>query len=115
MDETTIRRRLQTRIAVVLRRNEKVEGDRRRTRTPLDGDWKDDVVVRENDEVLEALDAEGRAALRQLRAAIRRLDDGVYGRCERCEEPIAPARLDARPEVTTCIVCASAADTHGQR
>lgn len=29
-----------------------------------------------------------------------------YGRCERCREPIAPARLDARPTARTCIGCA---------
>ncbi len=115
MDEMTIRRRLETRIADVLRRNEKVEGNRRRTRTPLGGDWKDDAIVRENDDVLEALDVEGRAALGQLRTAIRRLDDGVYGRCEHCAEPIAPARLEALPEVTTCIDCASAAATDARR
>jgi RNA polymerase-binding transcription factor DksA len=115
MDETTIRRRLQTKIADILRRNEKVEGSRRRTRTPLGGDWKDDAIVRENDDVLEALDVEGRAMVEQLRAALLRLDEGVYGCCERCEEPIAPARLEALPEVTTCIACASVADTHARR
>lgn len=115
MDETTIRRRLETRIADVLRRNEKVEGNRRRMRTPLGGDWKDDAIVRENDDVLEALDVEGRAALAQLRAAVQRLDAGIYGRCERCGGPIAPARLEALPEVTTCIGCASAMDSHTGR
>ena len=56
---------------------------------------------------LEALDVEGRARLVQLRAAVQRLDDGTYGRCVACDEPIAPARLAALPEITACIACAS--------
>lgn len=37
--------------------------------------------------------------------ALERLDDGAYGLCDECGEPIAPARLKAVPEVTTCIRC----------
>ena len=31
----------------------------------------------------------------------------LYGVCEECEGPIAPKRLAALPEVTTCVVCQS--------
>ena len=41
----------------------------------------------------------------QLSAALRRLDDGHYGICERCGERIEPARLAALPEATTCREC----------
>ena len=41
----------------------------------------------------------------QLSAALRRLHEGEYGRCERCGEPIEPARLAALPEATTCRRC----------
>jgi DnaK suppressor protein len=41
----------------------------------------------------------------RLAAALERLGDGVYGLCDECGEPIAPARLKAVPEVTTCIRC----------
>lgn len=49
-------------------------------------------------------------ASRQLAAvdtAIVRLEAGQYGQCEQCGQPIAPARLAARPTATTCIRCAS--------
>ncbi len=39
-------------------------------------------------------------------AALRRLDEGGYGRCERCGRPIAPERLAARPSATRCVSCA---------
>jgi RNA polymerase-binding protein DksA len=41
----------------------------------------------------------------QLSAALRRLDEGHYGTCERCGERIEPARLAALPEATTCRDC----------
>jgi DnaK suppressor protein len=42
---------------------------------------------------------------RKLNQALERLQDGEYGRCEECDELIAPARLRAMPEVTTCVRC----------
>jgi DnaK suppressor protein len=41
----------------------------------------------------------------RLSAALDRLDEGEYGVCVECAEPIGPARLDALPEVQTCIRC----------
>ena len=41
----------------------------------------------------------------KLAEALQRLRDGEYGLCEECGEPIAPARLRALPEVTTCVRC----------
>lgn len=41
----------------------------------------------------------------KLAEALDRLRGGEYGLCEECEEPIAPARLRAMPEVTTCVRC----------
>jgi DnaK suppressor protein len=42
---------------------------------------------------------------RKLNQALDRLEDGEYGRCEECDGLIAPARLRAMPEVTTCVRC----------
>ena len=41
----------------------------------------------------------------KLAEALERLRGGDYGTCQECEEPIAPARLRAMPEVTTCVRC----------
>jgi RNA polymerase-binding transcription factor DksA len=53
-----------------------------------------------------ALLAQARADLSSVEAALDRLDTGGYGSCERCGESIGDARLEALPEVTTCIDCA---------
>jgi DnaK suppressor protein len=45
--------------------------------------------------------------LAEIDAAVMRLAAGTYGVCERCGEPIASERLEARPVARTCIGCAS--------
>lgn len=46
--------------------------------------------------------------LAEVEAALQRLEGGTYGLCERCGQPIAEARLEARPAARTCVSCASA-------
>jgi DnaK suppressor protein len=46
-----------------------------------------------------------RGRLAQVMAALGRLDEGTYGECLRCEEPIAHDRLRIRPEATLCRDC----------
>ena len=48
--------------------------------------------------------------LRRIEAALRRCDEGRYGDCLECEEPIDPRRLELHPAATLCIHCAQARD-----
>jgi DnaK suppressor protein len=57
---------------------------------------------------LAALIGQARGHLAELDDALDRLRQGSYGRCERCGQPIAAARLAARPAARTCITCAAA-------
>jgi len=43
--------------------------------------------------------------LRNVRAALRRMDDGAFGVCVHCEEDINPKRLNAVPWTPYCIPC----------
>ena len=45
--------------------------------------------------------------LRQIEAALRRVDDDEFGFCESCDEAINPKRLEFDPTVRFCIDCAS--------
>ncbi|PWV44775.1 TraR/DksA C4-type zinc finger protein [Nocardiopsis sp. L17-MgMaSL7] len=47
--------------------------------------------------------------LADVDAALERIAQGRYGRCERCGEPVSPERLLARPVARTCIACATRA------
>jgi DnaK suppressor protein len=56
---------------------------------------------------LAALLDQARRTREDLEHALVRLGEGSYGVCERCGGPIAPERLEARPNARTCIACAS--------
>lgn len=49
--------------------------------------------------ILEQVEAE----LRDVEAALRHLDDGVYGRCEACGGDIGDERLEAMPAARFCV------------
>ena len=44
--------------------------------------------------------------LSRVEAALRSIDDGTYGTCTNCGNPIGAERLQAIPWVPTCIDCA---------
>ena len=48
--------------------------------------------------------------LREIQAALRRVQAGTYGICAGCEEDINPKRLAAIPWATLCIACQGVAD-----
>ena len=45
------------------------------------------------------------ASLRDVLAALERLEAGAYGVCKYCHQPIDPKRLLARPTSSACINC----------
>ena len=63
----------------------------------------------ERDVAVQILDRES-ALVRQLRAAIDRIDDGSYGICVDCEDEIAPNRLKAIHWAERCIGCQELAE-----
>jgi DnaK suppressor protein len=50
--------------------------------------------------------------LRNVKAALMRINDGSYGICMHCEEEIKPKRLEAVPWTPYCIRCQEAHDRH---
>ena len=48
--------------------------------------------------------------LRNVRAALRRIEEGSFGVCLHCEEDINPKRLNAVPWTAFCIQCQEIAD-----
>jgi len=52
-----------------------------------------DIALLENDEL----------RLERIRAALRAMDDGAYGVCRTCGEPIPAERLEAVPETLYCV------------
>ena len=52
-----------------------------------------------------------RKLIMKIRKAIGRMDDGEYGECVVCGEPIGERRLEIRPVTTHCIDCKTEAET----
>ena len=63
-------------------------------------------VTAERGEV-EALAGNLRESLNDVEAALVKLDNGTFGVCEGCGQPIAPDRLEAKPAAKLCMDCAS--------
>lgn len=94
---------LKQRLVELGARLEAIEDELESHRNP---DWEDLATEREGDEVLEATGQAGLAEISQIRAALRRIEDGTYGLCAHCGEPIAEPRLDALPWTPHCRSCA---------
>jgi len=49
--------------------------------------------------------------IQTLQAALKRVNEGSYGRCENCGKPIDPERLEILPTTTFCPDCARTGQT----
>jgi DnaK suppressor protein len=69
------------------------------------GDNVDAAVDTANDEISTQLAELESRELEQIEHALKRIVQGVYGRCEFCGGKIAEARINALPYTNTCIDC----------
>jgi len=67
----------------------------------------------ERDLAMRNVDRES-SLLRDVKAALRRIEDGSFGTCIECESAIRPKRLAAVPWALRCIQCQEVADRDGQ-
>jgi len=104
MDLEKAKRSLEDRLAKLGVRVTKIESD---LRNPGSRDWTDRASEKENEEVLERLNATERIEIEQIRAALVRIREGTYTECSICGDPIALGRLEALPYTNSCIDCAS--------
>ena len=51
----------------------------------------------------KVLSSQLRSELDEVERALAKLDDGSYGKCETCGQPIAEPRLEAMPATRFCI------------
>jgi RNA polymerase-binding transcription factor DksA len=65
------------------------------------------------EEATETLELEKRLALEKrireqlvgVEHALHKFEEGTYGSCDNCEQPIDPARLEALPQASLCMNC----------
>ena len=79
---------------------QELKKDERQYPDPLDRAVKEldrsvELIIRNRERIL----------IREIHAALQRLDQGGFGICENCAEPIAEKRLQAEPTTRLCIHC----------
>jgi DnaK suppressor protein len=84
-------------------------------RVEYDSNFADSSQVTAERGEAEALAAQLEETLAAVMAALKKLDEGTYGICEKCGKEIAPARLEAKPASTFCIDCASSVTSSVRR
>lgn len=84
----------------------RIEAIRRDMEAPLEQDFAEQGVQRENDEVLTGLLVEAEVELGRVNLALARLGEGKYGICVRCGAAISLLRLAAVPHTDVCKDCA---------
>ncbi len=65
------------------------------------------------EEATESFELEKRLALEKqikdqlvdIERALHKFDEGTYGSCDKCGQPIDPARLEALPQASLCLSC----------
>lgn len=71
-------------------------------------DQKDEADEKAMGDVASAEVERDLAELRAVQAALKRLDEGRWGQCQDCEEPIDPRRLEVQPAALRCAACQAA-------
>lgn len=65
-------------------------------------------------DILLNLNEAQRQKVRDIDAALERIDRGMYGVCLRCEEEIEPRRMEVRPFSRYCIDCKTEIEKFGE-
>lgn len=103
MTEINLRARLEALASEYSKRADAIERDLSREHAQS---FSEQATERQNDMVLQGLLADARASNKEVQQALVRLDEGTYGECGKCGEPISAARLEALPAASFCINCA---------
>ena len=77
------------------------------TTTTIPNDMAKPGIGNFDQELILSLLGSEKDALDQIDGALEQIEDGSYGRCEECGEPIPKPRLEAIPYAAVCIQCAS--------
>jgi len=91
-------------------RLDRITNNVRHSDVPLEKDFAEMATQNENNEVMDYLGNSAKTEIAMIKQAIARIDNGQYGMCQICDEPINKERLEALPYSSMCIKCASKAE-----
>ena len=89
---------------------------------PAEARWEGSPFGKREEEATEAAELEKRLAskkrmrdlLAEVEHALRKFEEGTYGLCDVCGKPIDPARLEALPQASSCVICKSHPEPAGR-
>lgn len=97
--------KLESEMVSVGRRNPGVPGDWESipSETGMESDLADQADIVMSRESNTAILADLEARYDSILSALKRIENGTYGKCEVCGDKIEEARLEADPSATTCV------------
>ena len=93
--------------------HKKLERITENVRSPLAADSEEQVVVRENQEVIDDLGNMARNEISEIASALARIESGDYGICIDCGVEIPEERLEVKPYARRCIQCEEKNESRG--
>jgi len=63
-------------------------------------------------EILFELSGNSHNIIGQIEAALRKIEKGIYGRCELCRQPIPKKRIKALPFARYCVHCQTSSESN---
>ncbi len=95
------------------RLTEELEQSKASVRRPADERREGSPFGKREEEATESFELEKRLALEKqikdqlvdIERALHKFDEGTYGSCDNCGQPIDPARLEALPQASLCLSC----------
>ena len=107
VDTERFRKILEERLAVLASKLSEIDEDLKEHGT--EADFEERATEIAGDEVLEGLGVQGVKEAQQIKAALKRIDEGTFGVCVQCGDDIAPKRLELLPHTPLCTTCMSGA------
>ena len=81
----------------------KIEDHIQNPQDDLNEHWEDQAIAYSQNDMRKNLMVEAKQSLNYVNNALSRIEDGSYGKCEVCAEPIEPQRLQVLPYATLCM------------
>ncbi len=110
-DQKTLRERLLEERERVLAEIAELDADLSQSLEDASGDSPNDQHMAEaagatlDREIELTLQGNAHSALAKIDRALRKLEEGTYGKCDKCGEAIAKERLEIAPYAALCVEC----------
>ncbi len=107
VDQAKIRQQLEAELAEITERLEQLEASDPASNPfrDVDNSEEDDSLESERGFRIESVRQRLERRQQDIQAALRRIEEGIYGVCAECGKPIDEERLVALPQAVYCLGC----------